>query len=92
MLGFASTPLVGLMAERSGFEQSYAALAPPAEAVRNARALENSLLLLILVATAAKFVVGTGAPTECAQSLVRRRSCWAPRAAGWCQKLTVSTR
>ena len=79
MLGFASTPLVGLLAERSGFEQSYAALAPPAEAaaevVRNARALENSLLLLILAATAAKFVVGTGAPIEYAESLARRRSC-----------------
>ena len=59
VLGFASTPLVGLLAQHAGYHQSYAAHQPPAEAVRNARALENSLLLLILVSSVAKFVVYT---------------------------------
>ncbi|KAK9843442.1 hypothetical protein WJX81_002901 [Elliptochloris bilobata] len=63
VLGFASTPLVGLLAQHAGYRQSFDVDMPPAEAaaeaVRNARALENSLLLLILVACGAKFVVYT---------------------------------
>ena len=63
VLGFASTPLVGLLAQHAGYHQSFAAHQPPAEAVRNARALENSLLLLILVSSIAKFLVR--APGAC---------------------------
>lgn len=59
VLGFASTPLVGLLAQHAGYHQSFSAHQPPAEAVRNARALENSLLLLILVSSVAKFVART---------------------------------
>ena len=64
VLGFASTPLVGLLAQHAGYHQSFTAHQPPAEAVRNARALENSLLLLILVSSVAKFVVRALAPVR----------------------------
>ena len=64
VLGFASTPLVGLLAQHAGYHQSFAAHQPPAEAVRNARALENSLLLLILVSSVAKFLVRALAPAH----------------------------
>lgn len=61
VLGFASTPLVGVLAQRAGYRQEFNTKLSPAaaaaESVRNARALENSLLLLVLVTSAAKFLV-----------------------------------
>ena len=62
VLGFASSPLVGVLAQRAGYRHAFdphaqAPAAAAAESVRNARALEDSLLLLILVACGAKFVV-----------------------------------
>lgn len=60
-LGFASAPLTGVLAQRAGYAQDFGGGLPPAAAaaenVRNARALENALLLLVLVTTAAKLLV-----------------------------------
>jgi len=65
VLGFASSPLVGVLAQRAGYRQAFdphaqAPAAAAAESVRNARALEDSLLLISLVACGAKFVVRAG--------------------------------